>query len=396
MRILLFTETLQPGGAEMFVVRLANALSKEHEVGIVIFYENLVHTGVIEKLAARVQVFLLRVPALRHLQRLDGLFRLCNIDISLVHKRIEKEAIKVLTAFQPDIVHGHLFKTDWVISNIQKKYNGKFGRVTTIHGDYSSYYNKESTPQLLNVNTKIEATVATIDAIVCLSAEHIQFFEQHFSQITPKLHLIYNGFEPFDKKYQRRTREELGLPASGFLFGMASRGVEKKGWRKAIEAFVEAAIPNSYLILTGEGEYLSELAKNNDQTNIIFTGFTHQPLEYIQHFDVCLLPTLFPYESLPTVIIEYLYCGKPIIATDVGEIGKMISVQDDAQLAGDLLPFKNYTIDSKLLKHAMLKYFNEPSYLAKKAEYSQQAFVKFNMQNCLDLYLRVYTNALKK
>jgi glycosyltransferase involved in cell wall biosynthesis len=53
--------------------------------------------------------------------------------------------------------------------------------------------------------------------------------------------------------------------------------------------------------------------------------------------DLFVLPTLFPFESLPTVIIEALSCRLPVIATWVGEIEKMLSAGPAGEKAGMLV-----------------------------------------------------------
>ena len=40
--------------------------------------------------------------------------------------------------------------------------------------------------------------------------------------------------------------------------------------------------------------------------------------------DVFVHPSIYKAESLPTVIIEALFAGVPVIATDVGEVATMI------------------------------------------------------------------------
>ena len=118
---------------------------------------------------------------------------------------------------------------------------------------------------------------------------------------------------------------------------MASRGVKLKGWAKAIEAFGRLAPGTAELVLVGEGAHLNELRARPVPRGVRFAGFSDNPVDQIADSDVCLLPSEFPHESLPTAVMEYLCCGKPVIATDVGEIGAMIRTPD-GQYAGILLP----------------------------------------------------------
>ena len=65
MRILLVTETLTAGGAETFVIRLANALAADHEVTIAVLHGEMVNPAIAAKVAASVRVERLRLQAKR-------------------------------------------------------------------------------------------------------------------------------------------------------------------------------------------------------------------------------------------------------------------------------------------------------------------------------------------
>ena len=73
MKILLISETLLPGGAETFVLRLANALVGEHEVALAILHGEMVKAELRAKLDPRIKVHLLKVPAKRALFKVDSL-----------------------------------------------------------------------------------------------------------------------------------------------------------------------------------------------------------------------------------------------------------------------------------------------------------------------------------
>src|SRR6185437_13149544 len=81
----------------------------------------------------------------------------------------------------------------------------------------------------------------------------------------------------------------------------------------------------AHLVLVGESTYLQTLKNNFAQHQTIhFIGESKNPLEWVNIFDVGLLPSTYASESLPTVVIEYLCCNKPVIASDAGEIVNMI------------------------------------------------------------------------
>lgn len=197
--------------------------------------------------------------------------------------------------------------------------------------------------------------------------------------------MIYNGYAPLRPR-QEAVAQKAGRP---LVFGMVSRGVERKGWAKAIAAFAQLPAGAAELVLVGEGPYLDGLRRGALPEGVRFAGFSPDPVELIEAFDVGLLPTEFPHESLPTVVMEYLYCGKPVIATDVGEIGEMLRASGDG-LAGTLVAFDGDRISSDELAAAMRAYLDDPALRRRHAALAPAAFARFDMASCAAAYARLY------
>ena len=137
------------------------------------------------------------------------------------------------------------------------------------------------------------------------------------------------------------------------------------------------------------GPYLDSLRREPVPDGVTFAGFSPDPVEWIERFDVGLLPTEFPHESLPTVVMEYLFCGKPVIATDVGEIGEMLRAPGGG-LAGTLLDFDDDQISTNQLAAAMQAYLDDPALRRRHAALAPAAFAKFDMGQCAAAYARLY------
>ena len=99
------------------------------------------------------------------------------------------------------------------------------------------------------------------------------------------------------------------------------------------------------LLILGEGEnrpaleaLILELGLEND---VELMGFVQNPYVYMAHASLFVLPSRW--EGLPTVLIEALYLGTPIVATDCpggsreilrdGEFGRLVPVDDPVILA---------------------------------------------------------------
>ncbi len=393
MKLLLLSETLVAGGAETFVVRLANALAANHDVTLAVMHGERVHPDIAGRVSDRVQLELLCLPAKRLLWKLDSALRRAGIDWSPIHALQKRWLARLVDRLRPDIIHSHLIHADRLASDVCREGQSSPRHVLTVHGDYGPYLDGQADPQMLGLEGKIARIVEQAKAIVCVSRGHLDLFTEQFPDCAAKLHMIYNGYEP-PPGVDARGRTELGLPFEAFLFGMVSRGVAQKGWAEAVAAFELLGRPRTALILVGEGPAIDELRRKPIPGGVILAGFSANPLDYIRHFDVGLLPTRFPHESLPTVIMEYLHCGKPVIATDVGEIGAMISTPS-GRPAGLLLSLQAGKISVQELAEAMAGMLDEPAAFAEFQAAAGDAFAKFDMGICAAAYERLYAEVAR-
>ncbi len=135
-------------------------------------------------------------------------------------------------------------------------------------------------------------------------------------------------FQPRDK---RRSRLELGLPETANIIVSAGRLESAKGMDLLLEAFMLVAEERSniHLIVAGEGSerrFLEQRAAGSPVAGRIrFLGeVNHErtlPLLF-NAADVFALASKS--EGLPTVILEALSCGVPVVSTAVGDIPKVI------------------------------------------------------------------------
>lgn len=91
-----------------------------------------------------------------------------------------------------------------------------------------------------------------------------------------------------------------------------------KNHQMMIKAFSKLNNINTSLYILGEGilkQELKELVyKLNLKDRVIFLGFDNNPYKYLSKADFFLFTSSF--EGFPTVLIEALACGLPIISTD--------------------------------------------------------------------------------
>ncbi len=396
MNILLATEVIQPGGAETFVLRLAAALQKAgNNVRLFIFYKEPFRKELVQQLAPTVPIHFAGIPAGFLLQKMDGFFYRLGVDFSFRKKAIASALGQLLVEHKIEIIHSHLLKTDEVCR--LATVSSRIPTVTTIHGDYLQFFEKTKRGvkiPLLHYPSKAKKNLQWLKNIACISDKQIHFFEEIFPKETNgKLRKIYNGYES-NAELKMGKRTLLKIPENAFVFGMVSRGIPEKGWERAIQAFENLKNNSCHLILVGDSVHLQTLKKQYaDVANIHFTGHSDEPLEWIQTFDAGLLPSTYPSESLPTVVIEYLFCGIPVIASDAGEIRNMIHQQ--GKKAGIILPLEPEKMKMELTK-AMQQYLTDKETFAHHKANASLCFEAFRMDRCITAYTKFYEEAQLK
>jgi glycosyltransferase involved in cell wall biosynthesis len=203
----------------------------------------------------------------------------------------------------------------------------------------------------------------TCQGVFYSTRRNLGIFEEKKLPYPPICLQVFNGFDPAEVPSARKRQSSKDV----FVFCLCSRAIAEKGWREAILAVqainrlppVKRANKRARLVLVGDGPFAEELKQEfGDDPAIAFRGYVQRVTEVIADADAGLLPSRFVSESVPSTIIEYLACGLPVVATDLGSIPEMISIEGTA--AGLVLPLNGrLTIDPDALASLMLKYMND-------------------------------------
>ncbi|MCL4835107.1 MAG: glycosyltransferase family 4 protein [Caldilineaceae bacterium] len=116
-------------------------------------------------------------------------------------------------------------------------------------------------------------------------------------------------------------RQALGLPADGLVVGSVGRLTTQKGYRFLLQAFpaVLAQCPTAYLLIAGGGELKAELEAEARLLGIAERVRIPGPLSGIERvyaaLDLFVSSSLW--EGLPTVVLEAMAAGLPVVATAV-------------------------------------------------------------------------------
>jgi glycosyltransferase involved in cell wall biosynthesis len=136
---------------------------------------------------------------------------------------------------------------------------------------------------------------------------------------------------------------EMGQPPVVLAVG---RLMMQKDFPTLIQAFADVRQTTlARLLILGEGPDrpgLETLIRSlNLEKDVSLLGFVENPYAYMSRASLFVLSSRW--EGLPTVLIEALYCGVPVISTDCrsgpreiladGQYGKLVPIQDPVALA---------------------------------------------------------------
>jgi len=395
LKILIAVDGLDVGGVQTFSLRFASYLSKRHEVFIYNLHAERLESKLVDHLAPEVKILSFNPqPSLVGILiwKLNGIFKKVGLAVSFRDQLKALHFRSIVQKYKIDIVNSHWFQADELVTNALL--NSAIPIIISMHGAYEMY----ERDKLNHPRFQEEAEIILKHAryIIYIAKKNLEIFK--FSKYQGPIKRIDIGFTPPLNEKEGISKATLNISERAFVFGMVAKGIPEKGWEKAIQAFYQLhqeGFNHVHLVLVGSSKYLKTLEiENKEARNIHFVGFSANPISFISLFDVGLLPTCFAGESMPNSIIEYLYEGKPIIATNIAEIEYMISYE--GKKAGTIIGLgDNGRADAIELKEAMKNYIIDPCLKSEHATIAPLAFRKFSMEACVSAYEKVFDEVLR-
>jgi glycosyltransferase involved in cell wall biosynthesis len=265
---------------------------------------------------AGVPVEVAPVTKLRHLHEVAGLTRR-------------------LRDARPHIVHAHLdFAT--LLSAATRPIHGA-AVIATMHlHETPPPFSRDGLRQRL----KHAVMNRFMDSVIVLANAEAEWLREHGVTNTP-IEVIPNGIET--EKFRLRPaaermmlRDRLGYAETDFVVLSVAVLRPQKGIDKLIAALAEirARAPHTRLLVVGEGperEKLEAQTKALDLSGLVrFAGFRDDIHDLMAAADLFVLPTLDDVQ--PTVVMEAMACGAPVVASAVGSVPDMITDEADGVL----------------------------------------------------------------
>lgn len=349
MHIAFLLPDLRGGGAQKMIVNLANwCAGQGHKVSLILLSD----TGIYHDLIAH-NITVINFQKTRSLFAINALTRYLKIE-------------------QPDILISALYYVN-IVALISRMVTDSSTKIVISERNHvtCSFNSMHSTVRFmwgtaLRVFYPLSNQIIGISNGVCEDLKTLLPANSHArikklynpvitNQFNVELHSAAPDIFP--------QRSQVKLIASGRL-------VKQKDYPTMLRAFacIVEKNPTAYLVILGSGPLEGELQALRKtlglEEHVHFQGFVQNPIAYMKQADMFIITSAW--EGFGNVIVEALYCGLKIVATDCpsgpseilrnGEYGTLCSVGDVKQIAEAVDNLKNKHVSVKKLKERALNF----------------------------------------
>jgi glycosyltransferase involved in cell wall biosynthesis len=311
-----FTDSSGFGGAEQALLNLMIELKAHNWRSILMYHTSAGIAPLIEQ-AARLDIELCPVPRMP-----DG---------QLGARRVWAFS-RDLRARRPDVFHAHL---TWPLACKFGLTGAILARVPAIVATVQLYVEFPLNPSIFVQQRLIAASVGRYIAVSQAVAQRLI---QKLPWPERKVQVIHNCISAASNSINCKPIERTSQP----VVLTVARLDEQKGHHYLLEAAVQ--VPEAQFVLAGDGPLRASLEAQarslGVERQVRFLGYRKDVSELLANCDVFVLPSL--YEGLPLAILEAMWAGKPVIATQIGgtdeavitgETGLLIPPADPVALA---------------------------------------------------------------
>ncbi|MFA5864840.1 MAG: glycosyltransferase family 4 protein [Phycisphaerae bacterium] len=284
---------------------------------------------------------------------------------------------RVLTAGKFDIVHTHDYKSNALTALFRRR--GGFKIVATVHG-----YNRTAFREIFYYSLERWLLKFT-DAVI--SPTHEMYRNLIKKGVSSKqIHVIPNGIDIAAN--ERPVRKKHGGRNVLLYLGRLSKEKDPIHLLRALAILKQRGL-DVELILAGAGPERQRL--ENEIRNLNLNEFVKMPgyisnvLPFLTEADILVNPSRT--ECMPNTILEAMWSGLPVVATNVGGVGEMIRDGID----GLLCPPK----DAKTLADTLERLIADPDLAKRLAESAYQRIInEFSFEKHIEATLKVYNGLL--
>lgn len=246
---------------------------------------------------------------------------------------------KIINNDKIQIIHSHCFRSLLLAYFLRKK-TSTFHTIHIYPGLQSIAINGYAKGVLLSFLTKF-AIKRIFMAIACSQSVALDLKKKDGILVRA----IANGISPrIEIKDQKTLQKELNLESNFKYFISVGRFSPEKNFELLVKAFIEANIPNTKLILLGDGKTMDSVKEiSNDK--ILLMGFKQNVNDYLNAADYYLSTSLT--EGMPLSVLEALAHGLPVALSDIPPHQEILN---KGKNIGYLFPINNAQETAKAIK----------------------------------------------
>lgn len=358
--LLIVAPDLSPGGGQVFAISLANEWVLRGGRCLILNVDNQQsHPEIIKQISDRVVYFNLKEKS-------------CKLKV-------------LIQEFDIDVIHSCIWWADCWVYNNRNDLPRDMPWIITMHGCHETILHNPSIDQTffekMNWMVKRAKWVYTAN-------KNLEVFG--LIKRPTELVKIANGTKE-QTLITQLSRRDLGLREDSVVLCLASRAIKSKGWFESVRLVerLEREGHNVELLLIGEGPAADSL-RDKVPKNVFLISQVANLHDYLNLCDIGILPSYFEGESFPLILLEMMCNSLPIVASDIGEIPRMIGEGPDS--SGFVISQKNSSIDEEEFYKASLKLLDKNV----RAAYANNARLryseKFSIKKMVDAYCALYHN----
>lgn len=316
------------GGSEKVLSMLIKGLSKDYNITLIERLEDVNQFASFPTNVKKLKSMSLSDAYLKVLGKNFILWKwwrfLLSILIMIIPSLVYRRYIK--GRYEHEISFNYLYSSALVAASRNK--NSK--KIMWIHGGiedlkYTQYHGVKRLKYYFLYEMQKKA-FCKADKIVSISINTYNSILAIYPQYAYKIEIIYNGYDFNEIK----MKSEIQNVARTQKFRAISVGRldKNKNVRLQVETvchLLDCKMLDIELYIVGQGEekhFIEKIAGTYLNRNIFFLGYQSNPYPYIKSSDVLLLTSFS--EGFPTVLIEAMCLGVPVITAKVGGTEELV------------------------------------------------------------------------